>query len=233
MPPTPPTSRNGQDQVVVAGVEVEPARDDVARRFDARLRLLDGADVLDLRQPRDRLRLGVDDDPRRDVVEDDRPVGRGRDRLDVRDDPALRRLVVVRRHDEEAVDPSLVRALGEVDRVGSRVRARPRDDRAAVADGVDGCLEEPCRSSSVSVGASPVVPATTIPSEPLSSRNPQAPERRRGRPSRRSRNGVTIAVRTSPSTLRDCTRRRPLRWRSDVGALAPGERARGARRDRR
>ena len=64
-------------------------------------------DVVDLREPRDRRRLGVDDDARRDVVEDDRPVGRGGDRLDVRHDPALRRLVVVRRDDEEPVDADL------------------------------------------------------------------------------------------------------------------------------
>ncbi len=51
-----------QEQVVVAGVEVEPGRDDVPRRLDRGLRLLHRADVLDLGEPRDRLRLRVDDD---------------------------------------------------------------------------------------------------------------------------------------------------------------------------
>src|SRR3954447_15120893 len=58
------------------------------------------------------------------------------------------------------------------------------------------------RSSSLSVGASPVVPVTTSPSEPLSTRY-----RASARNASRSRepsdlNGVTIAVRTSPSKPR-------------------------------
>ena len=40
----------GQDQVVVAGVEVEPGLDDVPRLPQVVVRLLDGADVLDLGQ---------------------------------------------------------------------------------------------------------------------------------------------------------------------------------------
>src|SRR6188508_1556039 len=44
-----------QDEIVVARVEVEPARDHVARRVEAGLCLLHGADVRDLREPRDRL----------------------------------------------------------------------------------------------------------------------------------------------------------------------------------
>ena len=86
------------------------------------------------REPRDRLRLDVDDDARRDVVDDDRPVARLRDRLEVRDDPALRRLVVVRRDDEERRRAELVRRLGQVDRVRGRVRAGAGDDRRLVAD---------------------------------------------------------------------------------------------------
>ena len=64
----------------------------------------------------------------------------GGDRLEVPDDPAQRRLVVVRRHDEEAVDAELVRPLGQVDRVRGRVRAGAGDDGRAVADLVDGGL---------------------------------------------------------------------------------------------
>ena len=110
--------------------------------LQARLRLLHGADVLDLRETRDRLRLCIDHDARRDVVEDDRPVGRGRDRLDVRHDAALRRPVVVRRDDEEAVDAERVRPLGEVDRVRRRVGPGARDHSAAVPDRVDCGLVE-------------------------------------------------------------------------------------------
>ena len=74
----------------------------------------------------------LSDDAARDVVDDDRLVGRRGDRLEVLDDPARRRLVVVRRDDEEAVDAELVRALGQVDRVRGRVRARAGDDGRAV-----------------------------------------------------------------------------------------------------
>ena len=117
------------NQIVVAGVEIEPGGDDVARRIERRLRLLDGADVRDLRQCRDRGRLGVDDGAAGNVVEDDRPVGGSGDRCDVRDDAALRRLVVVRRHDEKSVNPNLVGALGQVHGMGGVVRAGADDDR--------------------------------------------------------------------------------------------------------
>jgi hypothetical protein len=60
----------------------------------------------------------------------------------VGDDPARRRLVVVRRDDEEAVDSELVGRLRQVDGVLGRVRAGARDDGRAVADGVDRRLPE-------------------------------------------------------------------------------------------
>ena len=107
------------------------------RSGEARLRLLHRADIRDLGEPRDRLWLCVDHDPAGDVVEDHRPVGRGRHGPDVGDDPALRRLVVVRRDHEEAVDAERVRLLGEVDRVGGRVRPGAGDHRATVAHGLD------------------------------------------------------------------------------------------------
>ena len=83
---------------------------------------------------RDRLGLDVDHDAAGDVVDDDRLVGRRRDGLEVGDDPALRRLVVVGRHDEDGVDAELVRPLGQVDRVARVVRAGAGDDGRAVAD---------------------------------------------------------------------------------------------------
>jgi hypothetical protein len=56
------------------------------------------------------------------------------------------------------------------------------------------------RSSSESVGDSPVVPATTSPSEPWSTRWFASVAKRWKSTEPSSRNGVTIAVRTSPST---------------------------------
>ena len=78
-----------ENQIVVACIQIESLRDHVAGSIERRLRLLDGRDVGDLRERRDRLRLGVDDDAARDVVEHDRPIGGGGDRLDVRDDASL------------------------------------------------------------------------------------------------------------------------------------------------
>jgi hypothetical protein len=51
------------------------------------IRLLDGADGLDLGETADRVGLDVDDDARRDVVDDDRACRWRGDRLEVRDDP--------------------------------------------------------------------------------------------------------------------------------------------------
>ena len=126
------------EQDVVAGVEVEAeSRRCAAPRRAAACACLTARDVVDLREPRDRLGLDVDDDAARDVVDDDRPVGRARDRLEVRDDPALRRLVVVRRDDEEAVGAELVRLPRSGAPSARRVRAGAGDDGGAVADRLD------------------------------------------------------------------------------------------------
>ena len=131
------------DEVVVAGVEVETRLvDDPFRLRKVVVRLLDGLHCRDLRQFDDRFRLDVDGDTTGDVVDDDRPVALGRDRLEVLDDSTLRRLVVVRRHDEEAVDADLVRCAGQVDRMRSGVRARSGDHRRALAESVDRDAEE-------------------------------------------------------------------------------------------
>ncbi len=137
-PPVPPSLEERKDQVVVAGVELETGLlDDPPGVLEVVPRLLDRDDVGDLRQ----LREGLDGDevhhPRRDVVVDDRLVRDGRDRLHVLDDSSRRRLVVVRRHDQEPVDAELVRPLRQVDGVAGVVGAGARDDRRAVADGLD------------------------------------------------------------------------------------------------
>ena len=63
-------------QVAVARIELEPRRDDVPCLASIRMGLLHRPDVRDLGQPGDRLRLDVDHDAARDVVDDDRAVGR-------------------------------------------------------------------------------------------------------------------------------------------------------------
>ena len=95
-----------QDEVVVARVEIEAELDDPARLLEIVVRLLHGADVLDLGELRDRLGLEVDDHAARDVVDDDRPVRDGGDRLEVLDDPAHGRLAVVRVTIRKASTPS-------------------------------------------------------------------------------------------------------------------------------
>ena len=86
-----------------------------------------------------------------------------------------------------------------------RVRARAGDDRRAVADRADGDPDSSNRSSSESVGDSPVVPATTMPSEPFSTRWWASSAKRWKSTEPSSRNGVTIAVRTAPSIVSDDT----------------------------
>ena len=112
---TPPSAADLEervDEVVVARVEVEAGLlDDEARLDEIVVRLLDGSHRLDLGELRHRLRLDVDDDAAGDVVDDHRLVAERRDRLEVLDDSARRRLRVVRRDDEEAVDADLVRLL--------------------------------------------------------------------------------------------------------------------------
>ena len=206
-----------QDQIVVAGVEVEARLHDVLRLREIVVGLLDRADVLDLGEPRDRLGLDVDHDAARDVVDDDRPVGRRRDRLEVRHDPALRRLRVVRRHDQEGVDAELVRLLGQVDRVARVVGAGAGDDGRPVAHLVERRGVELEALLVGEHGPSPVVPVTTRPSEPLSTRW-RASARKLSRSTAPSRlNGVTIAVRTSPSTSESYLRPSLSTLRADGG----------------
>jgi hypothetical protein len=131
-----------QDQRVVPRIEVEAQLDDRARLLEVVVRLLDCGNGRDLGEPRDRLRFEIQDHARGDVVDDDWPVALFGDRLEVRDDPSRRRLVVVRRDDEETVGAGLVRARREVDGVHGRIGAGTGDDRRAVADGVDRCRDQ-------------------------------------------------------------------------------------------
>ena len=61
MPPAPPISANGPQQVVVAGVQSEPrVLDDRARLVHVGVGLLDRDDVVDLGQLGEQVRLEVD-----------------------------------------------------------------------------------------------------------------------------------------------------------------------------
>ena len=84
------------------------------------------------------LQLEVEDDPRRDVVDDHRPVRDRRDRLEVPHDPPRRWLRVVRGDDEEAVRAELVGPRGQVDGVRGRVGAGAGDHRGSVTHLVHG-----------------------------------------------------------------------------------------------
>src|SRR5512132_163003 len=109
------------------------------------------------------------------------------------------------------------------------------------------------RSSSVSVADSPVDPVTTSPSEPLSTRNAASSRNLVRLTAPSESNGVTLAVRTSPSTTRSYSESKPSpsphrespppprrrhcaepEWRARVtimaGSAAPARRRRRCRR---
>ena len=162
-----PQLQERQQEVVVAGVEGElRLGEDAPSLAGIGRRLLDRRDVRDLGELRERLGLEVDDDPLRDVVDDDRPVGGGRDRLGMSHDPARGRLVVVRRDDEEAVDAELVSLPGQWTECAVEYVPVPAITVARSPTASTAAAKRDSRSSSLSVGASPVVPATTTPSEP-------------------------------------------------------------------
>ena len=136
----------------------------------------------------------------RDVVEHHRQVGGVGDGGEVRDQPGLRRLVVVRRDDQQAVRARLCGRLGQLDGVRGVVGADAGDDAGPVADRLEHGPEQlgPSRRRVV-VGDSPVVPLTTRPSLPWSTRwvARRCAASRSSAPS--SSNGVTIAVSTRPN----------------------------------
>ncbi len=138
-----PELEERKDEVVVPRVEVEVGFPDNATRLDeVVIRLLDRSDGRNLGQLDDRLRFDVDHHPAGDVVDDDRPVADVGDRSEVLDDPPRGRLVVVRRDDEEPVDPELVGFTRQVDGVGSGIGAGAGDDARAAVQRVDGDAEQ-------------------------------------------------------------------------------------------
>src|SRR5512133_1191315 len=132
-----------KDQDVVARVEGEVGLADDAPGLDeVVIRLLHRPDARDLGQFDDRLRLDVDDDTARNVVDDDRLVADVGDRAEVLDDASGGGLVVVGRNDEETVHSELVRFTGQMDGVGGGVGARAGDDRRPAVQGIDGDPEQ-------------------------------------------------------------------------------------------
>ncbi len=85
--------------------------------------------------------------------------------------------------------------------MSGRVRPGPGDD-GPLPTASSAARTRSSRSASVSVGLSPVVPATTTPSEPLSTRCRASAWNASKSTAPFSLNGVTIAVRTFPSTTR-------------------------------
>ena len=74
------------------------------------------------------LRLDVHARARGHVVEDNRLFARVRNGGEHSDQPLLRRLIVIGRHDEAGVRPHRARVLCQLDGVLRVVAARPRDD---------------------------------------------------------------------------------------------------------
>jgi hypothetical protein len=127
-----PDLEEGEHEVVIAGVQVEVEVDDPAGLVEIGVRLLDRPHGRDLRELCDGVGLEVERDPARDVVDDDRTIAHGGDRLEVLDDPAHRWLVVVGGYDQEPVDSELVCTRRQVKRMRGRVRARARNHGCTV-----------------------------------------------------------------------------------------------------
>ena len=198
--PEPAELEERLDQIVVSRVEVEPGVDDVPRLGEVGVRLLHRANRVDLREPADRLRLDVD---RR------RAPG------------CCRRRSAVRSRSRSRRSARRSRAAAACCSTASRRGARRRRSRRLPSSGGRSVPSSRCRSlrrrwrcrrpprarraagrarsASVSVGLSPVVPATTMPSEPLSTRWRARAWNASKSIDSSSRNGVTIAVRTRPS----------------------------------
>ncbi len=115
-------------------------------------------------------------------------------------DALARRLVVVRGDGEHRVAAELRGLVREVHRVGGVVAAGVGDDLRPVADLLDRELEQRDLLGSVSVEASPVVPATARPSVPWPTRWCMRFAKDPSSTRRSASNGVTIAVMMSPNT---------------------------------
>src|SRR3954451_20091297 len=125
---------------VVAAIHLEIGRrlrDQPRETVEVSGRILDADHVRDLREREQCPVLYARSGPSRDVVGEDRQVRRGRDALEMRDDPALWRLVVIRGDDQEAVGSRPRGGLGEFQCLLRRVGARAADHLAVPLRGLD------------------------------------------------------------------------------------------------
>src|SRR5215211_1362672 len=131
-PAAPPHLQRPQEDLVVAGEQVEP----LDRPELVVVCLLHGDDVVDIGgKLGHEIRGEVDDAARGDVVEDHRGIpGGSRDRLEVRPKARAVGLVVVRRHDQHGVGAQPAGTAGELDGVVGVVRARAADEKSPAAD---------------------------------------------------------------------------------------------------
>ena len=133
----------GQVGRVVTGVDGEA---EVADQADSLGKvahgLLDRDHVVDRGGPLVGLPADPDTGATRHVVEQHGEVGRAGHRLEVGEDPALRRLGVVRRHDHHAGRTELGGLLGQLQRVRRAVGADAGHDRDPVTDGLDDGAEQ-------------------------------------------------------------------------------------------
>ena len=155
----------------------------------------------------------------RDVVDDDRQPRRLRDRAEVREHSALRRLVVVGNDGKNRVGAGRLRLLRTA-ATDSRVAFVPAlaTTTARLPTASFTAVHSATRSPRSSVCPSPVEPATTSPSFPRSTsqRASRCASRRSSAPC--SSNGVTIAVRIVPRFMTSCS---PLpRWNCSCTALS-------------
>ncbi len=121
---------------IVAAVDLEVRRclgHQPGHALEVTRGVLHGDDVGTLRQLQQRVVLDPRRGPSRDVVDDDRELGSVGHALEVRDQPALRRLVVVRRHHEQSIRARVLSGLCQLERLSGRVRAGATDQLAAPA----------------------------------------------------------------------------------------------------
>ena len=128
--------------------------------------VLDAGDVLQFEQPRHGVDRHVDHRAPRNVVDDDRNADGVVDRLVVRVEPVLRRLVVIGRDHEHRIGAGLLGVPGEIDRLLGRIGAGAGHDRDPAARLIDAPFDDLLCSSWDSVGLSPVVPTGTSPLVP-------------------------------------------------------------------
>ena len=126
-------------RVVAAVIREVRFGEDPCGRGQITLRVLHGDDPVVVGERNHGFGLDGDTAAAGDVVDNDRKFGRIGDRAEVREQPGLGRLRVVRRHDQQPVGTRLRRLIGQVDRVDGVERADARDDVGAVADGIGNC----------------------------------------------------------------------------------------------